>query len=155
MKVMFICLGNICRSPLAEAMFRQMIDQAGLADQVTIDSAGTSSEETGHPPYPGIQKIMNKYGLDSRGLAARQLTRQDFYDADLMIGMDEMNLADIHAMAPVDAVADIHGIYDLIPDKRGDSIPDPWYTHRFQDTYDALAEAMPSWLRYVKEQLKR
>lgn len=153
MKVMFVCLGNICRSPLAEAMFRQMIDQAGLSEKVKIDSAGTSSEEAGHPPYPGIQKIMDKYGLDSRGIAARQLNRQDFENADLIIGMDDMNLADIQAMAPVDCHAEIHGIYDLLPDLKGQSIPDPWYTHRFQDTYDALALALPSWLTYVKERL--
>ncbi|MGN1284487.1 MAG: low molecular weight phosphotyrosine protein phosphatase, partial [Candidatus Limosilactobacillus intestinavium] len=61
MKVLFVCLGNICRSPLAEAMFRQMINDHGLANQVTIDSAGTSSEEEGNHPYPGIRKIMAKY----------------------------------------------------------------------------------------------
>lgn len=153
MKIMFVCLGNICRSPLAEAMFRQMIDQAGLSAQVSIDSAGTSSEETGHPPYPGIQKIMDKYGLDSRGLAARQLTSRDFAKADLIIGMDDMNLADIRAMAPLNSHAEIHGIYDLLPDMKGQSIPDPWYTHRFQDTYDALALALPSWLDFVKARL--
>ncbi|WP_057739981.1 low molecular weight protein-tyrosine-phosphatase [Limosilactobacillus secaliphilus] len=153
MKVLFVCLGNICRSPLAEAMFREMLEEKGLAQAVSVDSAATSTEEEGNPPYPGIRQIMRKYHLDNHGHVSRPLNRQDFKDADLIIGMDDMNLANIRAMAPSQYLDKIHGIYDLLPELRGQSIPDPWYTHRFQATYDALKHALPSWLDYVEKRV--
>ena len=151
MRVLFVCLGNICRSPLAEAMFRQMVKEHGLSDQITIDSAGTSSEEEGNHPYPGIQQIMTKYHLDGHQLVSRPITMNDFEQFDLIIGMDDMNLRHLHAIAPSDAQSKIHGIYDLTPGKQGAAIPDPWYTHEFQKTYDALHEALPYWLQYVTD----
>lgn len=153
MKVLFVCLGNICRSPLAEAMFRQMINDHGLANQVTIDSAGTSSEEEGNHPYPGIRKIMAKYDLPGQDLVSRPITEDDFNNFDLIIGMDDMNLRHLRAIAPQSAKSKIHGIYDLVPGKAGQPIPDPWYTHEFQKTYDALHEALPYWLDYVEHHI--
>lgn len=154
MNVLFVCLGNICRSPLAEAMFRQMVEDAGLSDQVTIDSAGTSSEEEGNHPYPGIRRIMAKYHLDGQHLQSRPITLEDFDQFDLIIGMDDMNLHNLRRLSPSRDLVKIHGINDLVPGKQGQPIPDPWYTHEFQKTYDALADALPYWLTYVKEQLK-
>lgn len=154
MKVLFVCLGNICRSPLAEAMFREMLVDKGLSGLVQVDSAATSTEEEGNPPYPGIRKIMRKYNLDDHGHVSRPLNRQDFLDSDLIIGMDDMNLVNIRAMAPSQSLDKIHGIYDLLPNMRGQSIPDPWYTHKFQATYDALKQALPSWLAYVAKQVR-
>lgn len=154
MKVLFVCLGNICRSPLAEAMFREMLADKGLDQLVQVDSAATSTEEEGNPPYPGIRQIMRKYQLDDHGHVSRPLNRQDFVDSDLIIGMDDMNLANIRAMAPSQFFDKIHGIYDLLPSLRGQSIPDPWYTHKFQATYDALKVALPSWLTYVADRVQ-
>lgn len=153
MNVLFVCLGNICRSPLAEAMFRQMVKEEGLNDRVTIDSAGTSSEEEGNHPYPGIRRIMAKYHLDGQHLQSRPITLDDFEQFDLIIGMDDMNLHNLRQLAPARDLVKIHGINDLVPGKQGQPIPDPWYTHEFQKTYDALADALPYWLTYVKEQL--
>lgn len=154
MNVLFVCLGNICRSPLAEAMFRQMVTEHGLSQQVTIDSAGTSSEEEGNPPYPGIRRIMAKYDLDGQNLRSRPITLDDFAQFDLIIGMDDMNLHDLRSLSPSMDLPKIHGINDLVPGKQGQPIPDPWYTHQFQKTYDALAKALPYWLDYVKEHLQ-
>lgn len=154
MKVLFVCLGNICRSPLAEAMFRQILTDKDLDQLVSVDSAATSTEEEGNPPYPGIRRIMRKYHLDDRGHVSRPLNRHDFLTSDLIIGMDDMNLVNIRAMAPSQALDKIHGIYDLIPTLKGQSIPDPWYTHQFQATYDALQLALPSWLDYVAKQVR-
>lgn len=153
MKVLFVCLGNICRSPLAEAMFRQLVAENHLSSRITVDSAGTSSEEEGNPPYPGIRKIMNKYSLAYSHLHSRPITDNDFQNSDLIIGMDDMNLRTIQTWAPQDCQHKIHGINDLTPGKKGIPIPDPWYTHQFQKTYDALAEALPYWLAYCKKKL--
>lgn len=153
MKVLFVCLGNICRSPMTEAMFRQMIAQNHLADQVQVDSAATSYEEEGNGPHPGALKIMHKYHLPTEGLISRPITQADFATADLIIGMDDMNIRHLKAIAPKEDRFKIHQAFDVVPGKAGTSIPDPWYTHRFQDTYDSLAEALPYWLDVVKRQL--
>lgn len=151
--VLFVCLGNICRSPMAEAMFRQMVADAGLSDQIHIDSAGTSNEEEGNPAHPGTRRILAKYGLSAQGLISRPLNQHDFTSADYIICMDDMNRYHVETMAPAQSTAKICAIFDLIPNKKGQEIPDPWYTHRFQDTYDSLAIALPSWLTFLEHQL--
>lgn len=152
-KVLFVCLGNICRSPMAEAMFRQMVADHHLTDRIIVDSAGTSNEEEGNPVHPGTRKILTKYHLSADGLISRPLTTTDFATADYLICMDDMNLAHVQQMAPADSHAALYAIFDLIPNKKGQEIPDPWYTHRFQDTYDSLALALPSWLAFFEQQL--
>ncbi|MFZ2353303.1 low molecular weight protein-tyrosine-phosphatase [Paucilactobacillus nenjiangensis] len=147
--VLFVCLGNICRSPMAEAMFRQMVKQANLESQFQIDSAGTSSEETGNPPHPGTREILAKYNIPADGLVARQITRQDFENADYIICMDGMNYNNLVQMAGPSSQDKVHRIFELVPGEESREIPDPWYTHRFQDTYDSLAAALPSWFDYL------
>lgn len=154
MKILFVCLGNICRSAMAETMFKQMVSDAGLSDKITVDSAGTSDEEHGHPMHPGARRELKKHGMDGRGHHARQVNRQDFETADFIVGMDDMNMEDLKMMAPKGSHAQIFAIFDLLPDMKGQAIPDPWYTHRFGDTYDSLATALPSWLDKCKEYLK-
>lgn len=153
MNVLFVCLGNICRSPMAEAMFTKMVTDEGLANRINIDSAGTSAEEEGNPPHPGTRKILTKYHLSAANLVSRPLTDHDYTTADYIICMDDMNLADVKRREPINATAQIYAIFDMIPAKKGQAIPDPWYTHRFQATYDSLAEALPAWLAYFKQQL--
>ncbi|KRM08966.1 low molecular weight protein-tyrosine-phosphatase [Paucilactobacillus suebicus] len=152
-KVLFVCLGNICRSPMAEAMFRKMVSDNGLSSKITVDSAGTSNEEEGNPMHPGARKIMHKYNLPTDGLISRPLNYNDFENSDYIICMDDMNMRHTKQMSPIEDQKKIHAIFDLIPNKKGQEIPDPWYTHRFQDTYDSLASALPSWLNLIKTNL--
>lgn len=133
MNVLFVCYGNICRSPLAEALFYQELQAAGLDQQVTVASVATGDHERGH--------------------RSRQITAADFATADLIIGMDDQNLADLRRMAPANDRAKILGINDHTPGHQGEPIPDPWYSHRFQETYDDLARALPHWLAVVQTQL--
>lgn len=153
MNVLFVCLGNICRSPMAEAMFRQLVDSAGLADQIHVDSAGTSDYEEGNGPHPGAIKIMRQHNLPTTGLISRPITKRDFDQADYIICMDDMNFADLRRMAPADDVNKVHLANEPVPGKAHTPIADPWYTHRFEDTYQSLATALPYWLAIMKKQL--
>ena len=94
MKVIFVCLGNICRSPMTEAMFKKMVAEAGLADQITIDSAGTSNIAEGSPADSRTKAILDKYHIKDDGMIARQLQDRDYCDADYIIAMDQMNVRD-------------------------------------------------------------
>lgn len=100
MKVIFVCLGNICRSPMAEAMFKKMVTEAGLADQISVDSAGTSNIAEGSPADSRTKAILDKDHIKDDGMIARQLCDSDYYDADYIIAMDQMNVRDAKDMAP-------------------------------------------------------
>ena len=154
MKIIFVCLGNICRSPMAEVMFRHMVQQAGLSNKIQIDSAATSSEEEGNPPHPGAQKTMRHHGLDPTGMVSRPITTADFHSADYIICMDRMNEENLLRMAPPQDRHKIHRAYEIIPGKEDSVIPDPWYTHRFEDTYHSLAEVLPEWLNKFQKELQ-
>ena len=97
-KILFICHGNICRSPMAEFVMRDMVEKAGLPDQFLIESAATSTEELGNPVYPPVRRLLTQRGIDCTGKTARQLVRADLDRFDLLIGMDEANLRNMRRM---------------------------------------------------------
>ncbi|KRM09612.1 low molecular weight protein-tyrosine-phosphatase [Lentilactobacillus farraginis] len=148
--VLFVCLGNICRSPMAEGIFKEMVAKQHLQDKIHIDSAGISSEEEGNQPHPGAQAEMAKHGLDISMLRSRPITRQDFQWADLIIGMDSQNIYYLKQMADSSTENKIHLCFDIVPEKAGQDIPDPWYDHKFGRTYRQLSLALPKWLDYIK-----
>lgn len=155
MKIIFVCLGNICRSPMAEAMFKEMVASAGLSSQIQVDSAATSTYELGSPPDSRTVKELAKHGLPATGMIARQLDETDFNSADLILVMDKNNLRDAKRMAPDKKAADkVKLVYSLTPDKEDHVVADPWYTGNFSTTYADLSEALPHWLEYLKKKLK-
>ncbi len=137
--ILFLCLGNICRSPLAEGAARAAFAAAGIA--ATLDSAGTGDWHIGRPPDPRAQAEARRRGADISGLRARQLTRGDFTRFDLILAADADNLRDARALAPADATARLMLMLDLVPDRAGDSVTDPYYgaDDGFAETWDDVS----------------
>jgi protein-tyrosine phosphatase len=123
--VLFVCLGNICRSPLAEAAFRTEAERLGL--EVEIDSAGTGDWHVGHPPDRRAVAAAARNGIDISHLTARQVDVEDFYRFDHVVALDAQNLADLAAMRPADAKAKLSLLLDHVEGRAGQAVADPYY----------------------------
>ncbi len=111
-KILFVCHGNICRSPMAEFLMKDLVKKAGLASQFHIESAATSREEIGNPVYPPARRKLAEHGISCGGHAARQLTNRDYEEYDLLIGMDRANLRDMHRICGGDFAGKLHLLMD-------------------------------------------
>ena len=138
--VLFVCLGNICRSPLAEASFRQEAERLGI--EVRIDSAGTGDWHVGRPPDPRAAAVAAKNGTDVSRLRARQVSPADFYEFSHIIALDAQNLADLRAMQPADGTAELSLLLDHVEGRQGDPVADPYYgeAEHFDQTWRDVTE---------------
>ena len=137
-KILFICHGNICRSPMAEFVMKDLVEKAGLAARFRIASAATSRDEIGNPVYPPVRRKLAEHGIACGGHAARQLTRQDYDAYDLLIGMDSANLRDMRRICGGDPADKLRLLLDYTG--RPADVADPWYTGDFDATWrDVLA----------------
>lgn len=143
-KVLFVCLGNICRSPMAEGVFKKYAQEHHLT--LTIDSAATSHWEVGNPPYPGTQAIFKREGIDFTGMASRQVVPSDFETFDYIIGMDHQNVEALKRLAPVALHDKIHLYLEVVPGKEQQIVPDPWPDGDFDETFQLLVEGLPLWV---------
>lgn len=123
--VLFVCLGNICRSPLAEAAFRDAATRAGLT--VVADSAGTGEWHVGRPPDPRSQAVALRHGVDISAYRARRVRGEDFRRFDTILALDPQNLSDLRGIAPHDTQAEIALLLDQVPGRAGEAVPDPYY----------------------------
>ena len=139
-RILFVCHGNICRSPMAEFVFRDMLKRAGLAGDFVVDSAGTSAEELGSGVYPPVRRLLREHGIDCAGKTARQLRRSDYEDFDLLIGMDEENLWNMRRRFGGDPEGKMHNFL-AFAGRPYDAIADPWYTRDFESTWQDVQEA--------------
>ena len=138
-KILFICHGNICRSPMAEFVMKDLVKKAGLTSQFQIASAATSREEIGNPVYPPARRKLAEHGISCAGKTARQLTRADYDAYDLLIGMDQANLRNMRRICGGDPEGKIHLLLEYA-DRSGQEVADPWYTGDFEATWqDVLA----------------
>lgn len=138
-KILFICHGNICRSPMAEFVMKDLVRKAGLENQFQIASAATSTEEIGNPVYPPARRKLAEHGISCAGKTARQLTQADYDEYDLLIGMDQANLRNIRRICGGDPEGKIHLLLEYA-DRPGQEVADPWYTGDFEATWqDVLA----------------
>ncbi|WP_290538155.1 low molecular weight protein-tyrosine-phosphatase [Alcanivorax sp.] len=125
--VLFVCLGNICRSPTAEAVFRERVIAAGLEEHILIDSAGTGDWHIGRAPDPRTREAAARRGYQMDSLRARQVGPQDFYEFDVVLAMDNANLADLQAMQPADVTVTLGRFLDYSSETSVSEVPDPYY----------------------------
>lgn len=148
-RILFVCLGNICRSPTAEAVMRAKAEAAGLP--VTLDSAGTSGWHIGEPPYGPMQAAAKQRGYDLSELRARAFTAEDFDRFDLIIGMDENNIADMAALRPVGNKTPLKSFMEFAPDAGTNAVPDPYYTRDFDTTLTLVEAASDGLVAYLEQ----
>ncbi|WP_027234780.1 low molecular weight protein-tyrosine-phosphatase [Leisingera caerulea] len=134
-RILFVCLGNICRSPAAEGVFR------ALCPEAETDSAGTASYHVGEPPYGPMQAAAKARGLDISDLRARQFRGADFDAFDLIIAMDASNLENIEALRPAGSATPVRLFTGYAPDSGADHVPDPYYTRDFDGCLDLIEQA--------------
>ncbi len=148
-RILFVCLGNICRSPMAEFVMKDLVRKAGLFDRFEIASAATSREELGNPVYPPARRELQRHGIACEGHAARQMTRADYAHYDLLLGMDDGNLRDMRRICGGDPASKLLRLLDLT-DRPG-SVADPWYTGDFAATWRDVSEGCGALLKTLTE----
>lgn len=145
-KILFICHGNICRSPMAEFVMKDLVQKAGVADDFFIASAATSTEEIGNPVHHGTRSRLAREGIRTAGKYARQMTRRDYEEYDYLIGMDHWNLRNMQRITGPDTDNKLSLLLDYT-DRAGADIADPWYTGDFEATYNDIVEGCTALLR--------
>ena len=148
-KIMFVCLGNICRSPMAEFIFRDMVKQKGLENEFFIASSATSTDEIiggiGNPVYPPAKRELLSHGISCEGKRAVQLKWEDYEKYDLFVGMDSSNIRNMHIILKGDKQGKIRKLMDYTS-RRGD-VADPWFTERFDIAYRDIHEGCEGLLK--------
>lgn len=155
-KILFVCHGNICRSPMAEFIFLDMLKKRGITD-ITAASAATSTEEIGNPVHYGTAAILRRLGIDFSAKRARQMTRADAEEYDLLIGMDSANIRNMTRIAGDKYSGKIHRLLDFTDRSSKHAsldIADPWYTGEFETTYRDVCEGCDALIRWLRQECK-
>lgn len=147
-KILFVCLGNICRSPMAEFVMRRIVETAGAVQRYEIASAATSAEEVGNPVYPPVQALLAAEGISCAGKSARQLRADDYAYYDLLIGMETANLRNMQRICGGDPAGKMRRLLDFT-DRPGD-VADPWYTRDFEATWRDVWDGCEALYRAVE-----
>jgi len=155
-RVLFVCTGNICRSPTAEGVFRRFVEQAGLADRIGTDSAGTHGYHIGEPPDPRTQAAASARGYDLSGLRARRLAREDFHRFDLVVAMDRDHHEILARLAPPSAGHKVRLLMEFARRSRAHEVPDPYYgaPDGFELVLNLVEDAAEGLLDHLRGELK-
>ena len=149
-RILFVCHGNICRSPMGEFILKDLAAKAGLADRFHIESAATSTEEIGNPVYPPARRKLAQHGIDCAGKTARQLTAADYGRFDLLLGMDRANIRNMTRICGGDPQGKIHLLMEYAGHP-GREVADPWYTGDFDAAWDDVLAGCQGLLRKIEE----
>jgi protein-tyrosine phosphatase len=149
-RVLFVCLGNICRSPMAEAVLRQKVADAGLSERIEVDSAGTGDWHVGNPPHRGTSSILADRGISTAGMFARQIISSDLSDFDYILTMDESNLRNVQAMSATRRTAVLRPFMSYAPETGVSEVPDPYLTGGFPEVYRLVDAACRGFLSAVR-----
>lgn len=149
--ILFVCHGNICRSPMAEFIMKDLVAKEGLSGRFHIESAATSTEEIGNEVYPPAKQKLAEHGISCKGKTARQMTAADYNRFDLLIGMDRWNLRNMKAICGGDPDNKIHLLMDYT--KRPGEVADPWYTGNFDATWRDVSEGCSALLESITRYL--
>ncbi len=143
--ILFVCHGNICRSPMAEFVMKHLVSQQGYGARFHIESAATSTEEIGNAVYPPARRKLAEHGIGCQGKTARQLTRDDYARFDLLVGMDDWNIRNMTRMCGGDPEGKIVKLMDFT--NRPGDVADPWYTGDFEATWKDVLEGCQGMLK--------
>ena len=149
-KILFVCHGNICRSPMAEFVMKDLVEKAGLSHRFEIASAATSTEEIGNPVYPPARRKLAEHGIGCAGHAARQLRREDYGRWDYLVGMDSANRRNIHRICGGDPEGKVSLLLDHTDHPR--DVADPWYSGNFEQTWQDVDAGCRALLAEITEQ---
>ncbi|WP_081475334.1 low molecular weight protein-tyrosine-phosphatase [Neisseria weaveri] len=148
-KILFVCLGNICRSPMAEYVCRHIAEESGIGHRIQTDSAGTSGWHNGENMHRGTLAALQKHNISTQGFISSQVKQSDFAEYDFLVAMDDNNLADLEKLFGLHPNK-IFKLTDLIPESGYQMVPDPWYTGDFDETYHLVKTGSEALLRKLK-----
>src|SRR5699024_6773873 len=148
----FLCCGNICRSPMAEAIFRGLVKEEGLSDKIEVDSAGLGHWHVGEAPHKGTREMLEKQNISHEGMEARQFVARDFSDLNYLIAMDDQNISGLQEIGANNDDTMVAKLMDFVDEAGEADVPDPFFTGNFDYTYELVAKGCHELFHYIRNE---